>query len=1068
MDTSRPQLTQNLRHRRAKLTALVAAALAYLAARAAHSPTGKLVALVALACLGLAVVAELVQGVRGEQISGPARRRFLIVSLALLALIVVHADTALPHRHIVEAGLGLVVAFCGWEVVVRLRGKLAAPHAADFVYFSIAAPATAETKQQFERYLERAGGRFIVLAYDNPQTGQVVAKFLLAVERSRADAARAYVQQTFGERQTIVRELTELSPAEQLIVERWAAADGVAAAECQLEYARELPELADAAAYQLRFRRQPGAGLLSLAQGEAVLDTTLPDMKAIALLPEVRAAMLVLDLAELDAGAKRDLTRQMRDQLDDGSGSSRQLGLSASFLSRTLAFLIRNTLFLGVPFLFSLARGFAEWLRTGQVGRRGARRPLLRGAEQPAVQLSEHEREVRGFMKAKADGRLFSGAAYALVLPADLPRELADDEGERALRAQRVEQAAAALAEAVETASADARTGGALEATRLEDPRRVLTGQLPRRIDTRFLLSSSEAASLVRPLDRNAAALFELDHQPVPNLGRDKRLARPAEGLITLGIAAPGTTEQAPVSIAPRDANGTWVITGDTRTGKTNALASYVADAIIAGTPTIVLDPANLTDEVLKHIAARAPQLLEGDRVTVVDWRDLDHAVYCNPMIPTSRAEIPTAVAETMQFVMGIIGDLASQAPRAIGYLEAIVPPLVKLNWTQIEHAQAARRPLDEIAHASLISIHTLFSEGHEFELWGVVSRYGNPWQREKLRRYLEMDPKKRKDELVVVLNRLERVFNDDQIARIVGSPRNAVEFASTVRAGSAVFHKLPLPRDDTDKVPASLMGLLYLRVCHAAWTVYEEHQRRGEKPPYFWLVVDEAHNVAATAKDDMKRAFRELAKTGVCQVLATQTPRQFRDRGDAELLGEMWQSMNFTTFRMKDGADELARKALDETGKLVAGETIQGIEPYYSLNKLSVNQPDGSRATVGPFALAAPPPPPDPTAQQRQLIQQAQARGAAATGRSADEADEQIDPQHGIEQLIGELELIHGAGVLNLEIGELPAKKAGAAAAGAAAAQTTPSMPPTPSAKPQPAPAASPAIVGDDLDEIE
>lgn len=1065
METTRPHLTQNVHHLGLKLAALAGAIATSLFA----GGTTASYAVIASLVIGVGFAAELVQSARGEEISPAVRWRYLIVAACALALLAVHRHPAFHYKVWAELGLVALVAVCSWELVARIRGRLAPATAKPMRWISVWAPTLAETSKQLVAYLERNGGRLMVVAARNEQ-GHVGARFLIGAPAHRATAVREYVKQTLGADKAMnMRDVRELLPHEHLLVDRWADLEGVARDQVDLKVERELPELADVAAYQLRFRAQQGAGLLALKEGEPVFDTYSPELLEAAAKPEVGAAMVIVDLAEVPASTKRGLTAQMTQMLDDGETLRLRFnGLGGGALAR----LIRYALIIGVPVfaarglhtawpliipaLFGLAFFWSHVLQVGGFLLTGRWKPRAQTPgifsfvreQQPERELTDEEKETQAFMRKKRDGRLFTGAAYVVVIPA---APLGDAELDVAHTGAVVDEMAKWLAQAVVEATADSRTGGTLEASKLEDPRRAFTGDLPRHGDTRFLLKPSEAAALLRPLDLNANSMFQLDHTGVPNLPVPKLMPAAGPGMIDLGEAGPGSVDERPVATTVQNTNGTWLFFGNSRMGKTNALADRVAEAILAGYPVVAIDPANMCKEILMRLADKEPQILESGEVIYVDWANREQVPYWNPMVARNDDEVDLAVKHTMNFIQSIVGDISSQAPRAIGYLEAVVPPVVKFNRDIYETSVASGRDPDEAFYASMLAIYTILEQDNADLLWSIVARYGNHTQQQRWRRYFEMveqNAKQAASEYLVIQQRLERVFNNDQLARIMGSPKNRLNFEDVILGKVKMLHEVPVIGGQED-VAGSILGLLFLIYCDVAWSVYKQLEAQHEKPPFHVCAVDEAHNAARVAPREMVRMFRELAKSGICPWLATQHPLQFKDAGGADVYNEMWQAMNLSVFQTTKGADDLANK-LDPTGKRVSRETVQTIQAYNALEKHNIHTA-GGRVEQGPFVVKAPAPPswvdePDRKAWFAGLVDKVRAFGAARICRPLELAAWEVDHQTIREQLIAELERIHGPQAMSLPLGELPARPVRPSSPATTAAPTT-NVPATPSA---------------------
>jgi hypothetical protein len=945
--TPSTDLTQNVRHLRGKLALLAVSGGVYLAGRAFELATLRSLALIVLAATTLGLLSEAAWGARGEEISGPVRRRFLVVSAAAVALYAING-ASFAHKGLAQIGLGVVIALCSIEVIARLRGRLRKPTAPDYIYVSVAMPAAKETTDAFAAFLERYASRVMLIAEKNPLTAQAVGRFLICVPRAREAAVRAYINQTLKDGgRAVVRDLKELPPHERLFVERWAATDGVDSGELELDHERELPELADVSAYQLRFTRQKGSALLWLSQGEAVLDTIGPELKAAAMQPEVSAAAVILDLVELTASAKRDLTESMRAVLDDGSGSTLQLGASASIVSRTLAFLVRNILFVGVPMLLSLMRGFGSWVRTGQVSRGGApmRRPLVQRQEPQARPLTEQEREVAAVMKKKAEGRILSGAAFTVVLPAPAPAPADAGDEDRAFRAQRVAETGLMLARAVEDATADARTGGSLEARPLDDPRRAFTGELPHRVDSRFLLTTEEAASICRPLDRNAAAIFELDEQNVPLLDAPAWMQtqwRP--GLMLLGEVMPDTDQARPVYMKLEDLSGSLYATGRSGSGKSTWLEGVLRDMALAPYGSCFsIDPnSSLNTGALLLLAQEHPEKLADERVVAIDWADQLHIPYWNPLVCRDERELAVSCGITLILVAALNVGSLDQLTRGKGYLEAGIRALAEANLALYRAYEQSSIAEDEREFLTPADLRRFFTRDEFREL---VLRFANMDICERFDDLVEMKDQEKRTLFASILHRLDTMVGDPHVALMVDSPRNAIDWKRWIGGGYTVLHNLNV-FSDTEKSSFGMLPTLlaqYFRESELLWKLRGEPTGSALNEITSYMVADEIQNLAEVAGDELGRALEMLRKTGVRLIGASQFQGQMSSGG--QRLAENMKSnlAHRLSFMLPSDSRGAEAQAIDLGRGIVDATMLSNLPRFHAIGTFDLTRPDGS-----------------------------------------------------------------------------------------------------------------------------
>lgn len=946
METTRPHLTRHVRHFGLKLAALTGAIATY------NVADGQSAAVAALAAVMLAVgfAAEVVWSARGEDISAGVRLRYLVVSVAAIALLVVYRHPTVPYRHVVEAVLALVFSLSASEVVSRVRGRFVRHHRPRLRAFSVVAEGErADTRAEVVQFVERRGGRMELVA-ERGAEGRTSLKYLILAPVSEERPIRAFIQQSFeSKRDLIVREESELAAVERYLIRKWQEAGDELAVE---QRSGAMPDLADAVAYKLRFKTQPGAALLTLAESEHVFDAIATHLNAAVQENEVLAAGVALDLIPLRSIQKVQLTHQMREHLDDGSSSdslrfagfdgaigTRAVHALLFFLLPVLAWKLTGIVWiLAIPSLVGLvfARRFVastlatlwHWMWHGKLEQRS----FSLFERDAAAPLTEQERGVRDQMKKKASGRLLTGALSIYVLPADPPTDAA--ESELALRAQTLERVAKELAVAVEVATEGHESGAELEAVRLDDPRLALTVAPSARVDTRFLLKPSEIAAIMRPPGASAARVFDLDRLSIANLGVDPRLAAttPMEGKLTIGTDAPGTAAATEVAIDVDDLEANAIVCGASGSGKSTWLSSALRDVIVAGRSVFSLDAgASMNDRAIRRLARTHPHILRDERFTVVEWGDADYPVYFNPAIARTEREVPTALKRMIRILESADVELSAQMAAANIY--AIGGTICRATWLQREAARKVGRPLEEIFAPGMVDIYLLLDD---FELLqAFAERFATTIDRKTLEKFIATDEKDRAFVMNPIEWRVRALLRNTELMLILASERNEIDFLDAIKKQEVVLHNTQVLGAD-DKTINTILATLYASYCDDSEAWYDEirKQHREDDIVRHFMFTDESKQLMEVA-DKLEKTFSQLRKTGMTVVLGMQYPEQFK--GDA--LQEARQNVaNWISFKLSDPSDILAKVFG------VAKDYFINIDDHFFLGRFKMRDRNGKR----------------------------------------------------------------------------------------------------------------------------
>lgn len=1018
METTRPHLTQNVRHLGLKLAALAGAIATYNFA----AGTTATYAAIAATIIAAGFAAELVWSARGEDISPGVRLRYLIVSIAGVALLAVYRHSAVPYRHEVEGLLALVCALCAWEVVSRMRNRFVGHHRPRLRGFSVVAEGErADTRAEVVQFVERRGGRMELVA-ERGEDGRASLKYLILAPAAEERAIRAFIQQSFeSKRDLIVREESELTAVERYLIRKWHEVGDEEAVE---QRSGAMPELTDAVAYKLRFKTQPGAALLTLAESEHVFDAIATHLNAAVQEDEVLAAGVALDLVPLRSIQKVQLTHQMREQLDDGSSSDslRFVGFGGAFGTRAVhavLFFVLPVLawkltgigwILVVPFVVGLvfARRFVasslatlwHWMWHGKLEHRS----FSLFERDAAAPLTEQERAVRDQMKKKASGRLLTGALTIYVLPAELAEDAS--ESEIASRAQTLERVAKELAAAVEVATEGHESGAELEAVRLDDPRLALSGEPPAQVDTRFLLKPSEIAAIMRPPGASASRVFDLDRLSVANLGVDPRLAKskPAEGKLTIGTDAPGTAAATEVAIDVDDLEANAIVCGASGSGKSTWLSSALRDVIVAGRSVFSLDAgASMNDRAIRRLARTHPHILRDDRFTVVEWGDADYPVYFNPAIARTEQEVPTALKRMIRILESADVELSAQMAAANIY--AIGGTICRATWLQREVAKKVGRPFEEIFAPGMVDIYLLLDD---FELLqAFAERFATPIDRKTLEKFIATDEKDRAFVMNPIDWRVRALLRNTELMLILASERNEIDFLDAIKKQEVVLHNTQVLGAD-DKTINTILATLYASYCDDSETWYDQmrKQHREDDIVRHFMFTDESKQLMEVA-DKLEKTFSQLRKTGMTVVLGMQYPEQFK--GDA--LQEARQNVaNWIAFKLSDPSDILAKVFG------VAKDYFINIDDHFFLGRFKMKDRNGKRVLTDTNGFTSSHWNNEPPAEEwggepkreqlEAVIIEAQERSRKKVARPRAEALKVCDMDYRREQLWREIEL--------------------------------------------------------------
>jgi len=942
-------------------------------------------------------------------------------------------QTTLSYHGLIEgllfvAAIGVVVAVAG----IKRAPALQLPD--DRVEFSISHSALSSFEQTKE-LLDAIYGAFsddevdVREMYQRSPDGKTLdARFVLSVPRRLERRMNDVLNLKLGD--AVVKQLDGRTYAAEAWLSRPAQADGT------------LPELDGALAARFRFNPERGGGAMPIAVGSDVHDQIQPALSHLVSLPGVQAVELYAQIVAVHEDAKHARTDDARRLMLYGIGagvarsgarSGARLALFTASSSIRLAlsvFLVAAALAIAVcwwaaglvfwllatrllpQFLrsFLLICGFTFgarptplWMRVRRCWPRALPLPRLlrRRQETPIAPVApsdkveaEKIKDVDGAIKQKAQERQFDTQLVLVAVAQQLTPE--------------IEQAFEDAVSSILFNSQHSRHGQVLAAEPVADPRYAITGQLDRTGEDTF--TAAELASLLRLTDGSMGGRYRVDRQAVPNLPVDQRLHAPGPGLVPLGEAAPGSSSPRPVAIRPEDFEGLTNITGNPGAGKSTFMAGRAAPLIALGRRVFVFDVADtdLGDRIINRVEDADPKAL--DRIIAVNWDShrTGKSVYFNPMDVRDRADMRFA-AQRVDAVLGmIVGDLKT-APRAAAFMKVLRSALMNMNHHAHELAMSQGRDPEQVMKANIAAIRVAMNDLAIQHL--VVELEASEEDQELFRNQLWSMPKEEDQRKVfeAMAWRFREAFEDEQIARLLCSPFNRIDFRRWIDEGWSVITAQPA----SDKATGNMLNaVMYDQLITAAVSRFSDLKNAGvNKADPLHIFVDEAHNLVRVSDQRVADSINEFRKVGVYPVLATQGFSNYDLEGGERTAKAVFRAANWFVFEMPPDRDnKKIAQALDPTGRLVREDTIQAIDKHHCLASVSIKQQDGDKETRQSIPVVAIQPENDPQRDRSEAGDAVWRRGLELVGRPNELGDQERTLAFQKQLIVETLEQLHGA----------------------------------------------------------